>query len=89
MVKINFGKEFNKQYRNLLDNESDLNELIPAKITLFRNNPQDTRLDNHALTKTMERKWAFSITRNIRIVYEWTAKTTVRFLAIGAHEEVY
>jgi mRNA-degrading endonuclease YafQ of YafQ-DinJ toxin-antitoxin module len=52
-------------------------------------NPDDTRLDRHPLTKKMGGKWAFSITDDIRIVYEWLGKNTVRFLAIGKHRKVY
>ncbi|MBI2086543.1 hypothetical protein HYT74_04330 [Candidatus Daviesbacteria bacterium] len=52
-------------------------------------NPQDTRLKNHSLTGRMIGKWAFSITGDIRIVYEWLGKTAVRFLAIGGHKKVY
>ncbi len=37
----------------------------------------------------MKGKWAFSITDDIRIVYEWKTKNVVRFLAIGGHEKVY
>ena len=37
----------------------------------------------------MAEKWAFSITDDIRIVYEWLNKNTVRFLAIGGHNRVY
>ena len=59
------------------------------RIRWFKKNPHDTRLDNHLLTKKMIGKWAFSITDDIRIVYEWTNQTTVRFLAIGSHNKVY
>jgi len=55
----------------------------------LQHNPEDTRLRNHSLHKTMENKWAFSIRGDIRIVYVWIGKRTVRFLAIGGHEGVY
>ena len=37
----------------------------------------------------MKGKFAFSITNDIRIIYEWLGKNTVRFLAIGGHKKVY
>lgn len=58
-------------------------------IKRFRNNPVDTRLRNHQLHRTLFGQWAFSVTGDIRIVYEWMSKTTVRFVAIGRHEVVY
>lgn len=69
--------------------DPSLEKEVEKRTEWFRKNPQDTRLDNHNLTKRMEGKWAFSITDDIRIVYEWTNKTTVRFLAIGPHSKVY
>ncbi len=37
----------------------------------------------------MKGKFAFSITGDMRIIYEWLGKNTVRFLAIGGHKKVY
>lgn len=62
---------------------------VDARVHWFRNNPNDTRLRNHKLHKDLKGKWAFSVTGEIRIVYEWIGKTTVRFLAIGTHQDVY
>ncbi|OGG27543.1 hypothetical protein A3A64_02805 [Candidatus Gottesmanbacteria bacterium RIFCSPLOWO2_01_FULL_48_11] len=59
------------------------------RIRWFRKNPDDTRLRNHALHKKLAGKWAFSITGDIRIVYEWVGMSTVRLLAIGGHKMVY
>lgn len=72
--------------------EIDNNELldnIQYLIKLFIVNTEDTRLHNHALRKRMKGKLAFSITGDIRIIYEWLGKNKVRFLAIGGHNKVY
>lgn len=77
----------------MLDDVSHVNpdsiDVIRKKVKLFRHNPDDTRLDNHDLHGTMVDKWAFSITDDIRIVYEWIGTNMVRFLAIGPHATVY
>lgn len=88
MLKIEFTGEYLVMLKNLIADE-EVADLVAEKIVLFRNNPQDTRLRNHALTRSMASKWSFSITGDIRIVYEWLGKNTVRFLAIGTHQEVY
>lgn len=62
---------------------------VDGRTRLFEKNHTDTRLQNHPLHKRLEGKWAFSVNEDIRIVYEWIGKTTVRFLAIGRHETVY
>lgn len=63
--------------------------LVLKYINLFKKNSKDTRLGNHKLTGKMAGQYAFSITDDIRIVYEITGKNTVRFLAIGSHDKVY
>lgn len=50
---------------------------------------KDTRLDSHELTKRMEGGSSFSIDGDVRVVYEWTSKNTVRFLKLGGHKKVY
>lgn len=89
MTKIDFSGKFQKMYEDLVNKESDLKQVIFKKIELFRKNPNDTRLENHELTKRMAGKYAFSIDDDIRIVYEWIGKSTVRFLAIGRHSKAY
>ncbi len=89
MVKVEFKGKFSTMYRNLTKDDAELRDLIADTIRLFEKNPDDTRLDNHALTRKMSGKWAFRINDDIRIVYEWVGNNTVRFLAIGSHKEVY
>ena len=89
MLNIRLGRGYDQLYRNLIQNDSELKDRIIALINLFEKNPNDTRLSNHALTKKMKGKWAFSITDDIRIVYKWISKTTILFLSIGPHEQVY
>lgn len=89
MVRIKRSGKFDRMLDNLYLANEDLREVIRQRIKLFENNPNDTRLDNHPLRKRLAGKWAFSITGNIRIVYEWLGGNSVRFLAIGPHPGVY
>lgn len=89
MVRVEYHGKYQDDLNFLLDKEQDLFQEINKRIIWFQKNSNDTRLDNHALTERMEGKWAFSITGDIRIVYEWLGKSTARFLAIGKHSEVY
>jgi len=88
MIKIERTGKFN-QLLDELRLDPELKEEIDQRIRWFQKNPHDTRLGNHKLTQRMLGKWAFSITDDIRIVYEWLGETTVRFLAIGGHKKVY
>ncbi len=76
-------------YRNLVLCSPHIEELVIRKTNWFRKNPNDSRLRNHRLTKRMNGRHAFSITDDIRIVYKWVGKKSVRFLSIGTHKEVY
>lgn len=89
MIKIKRAGEFNQLLDELYIDNPELELEVSQRVHWFRGNPDDTRLNNHALTKKMEGKWAFSITDDLRIVYQWLGKTTVRFLAIGGHGRVY
>lgn len=89
MIKIILAGKFIKLLDELYIENPELELEVNQRVRWFQSNPDDTRLDNHLLTKRMEGKWAFSITDDIRIVYEWLGKTTVRFLAIGKHRKVY
>ena len=89
MIKIRRRGDFTRMLDELLVEDESFEQLIDMRIKWFQKNPNDTRLGNHTLTKKMTGKWAFSITDDVRIVYEWLSKTTVRFLAIGGHEQVY
>ena len=88
MLRIKYTGDFEENLRCYKGNLEIL-RLIDKRIKIFRKNPNDSRLRNHALTKKMKGKFAFSITDNIRIVYEWLGKSTIRFLAIGTHNKVY
>ena len=89
MVNIHRNGDYEQMLEELSDMDEGTLELVRAHVKLFRKNPEDTRLDNHPLHKRMKGKWAFSVDRDIRIVYEWVGKTTVRFVAIGRHQAVY
>lgn len=89
MPKIIRNSRFEEMYAEVCEEDSLLEPEIQQRIRWFKKNPNDTRLNNHELTKKMAGKWAFLITDDIRIVYEWLGKTTVRLLAIGGHKRVY
>lgn len=89
MLKIKQSGKYDSMLETLYEKNSALRKTVIEKTKLFRRNPHDTRLENHALRKTMKGKWAFSITPDIRIVYRWIGKNTVRFLAIGPHKQIY
>lgn len=89
MLKIELRESYLTDLEDLLNDSPDLRERIELAVKLFRKNPDDTRLVNHALKRRMVGKWAFSVTGDIRVVYLPLGKNEVRFIAIGGHSKVY
>lgn len=89
MIKVSLSGKYDLMYQGLIAKEQDFTLVVDQKIAIFRKNPQDTRLDNHLLKKRLKGKWAFSVTDDIRIIYKWCGKNSVRFLGIGPHALVY
>ena len=89
MPTVKFASSFNHDYRELLVKEPNIKSTVDERIKWFSLNSNDTRLKDHSLLRTMLGRRAFRITNDIRIVYTWSSKTTVRFLYIGPHSKVY
>lgn len=89
MIKISFFSSYEQDLLELFEKEPQLQNQIDISVDRFKENPHDTRLRTHALRKRLQGQYAFSVTNDIRIVFEWVGKTKVRFLAIGSHKNVY
>ena len=88
-MKIKYTGTFRRDLEVLLDEQPKLVEAIKWVMVTFERNPRDSRLGVHALKKRLKGKWAMWVTKDVRIVFEWWGKSTVRFLRIGGHSKVY
>jgi mRNA-degrading endonuclease YafQ of YafQ-DinJ toxin-antitoxin module len=75
--------------KRLHNQAPELDKEVEERIGWFVKKPKDERLANHPLGGDMTGLYAFSITDDIRITYQWLGKNRARLLAIGTHEEVY
>ena len=82
-MQIIYSPIFLRQYRKL---ELDIQKSAEMKEGIFRKNPFDTRLKTHKLHGRLSDLWAFSITRKIRITFEFGEHETVTFHEIGDHD---
>lgn len=89
MVNVKFTGTYYLGLQQLLVTQPQLKHKIEKAVVSFKRNPVDSRSMNHALRRKLEGKWAFCVTDDIRIVYEWLGKNTARFLTIGGHKNVY
>jgi len=69
MIKVIYSGEYHRYLKEFLPTE-EMVELVEGRTLLIRKNFDDTHLKNHPLTRRMEGRWSFSITDDIRIIYE-------------------
>lgn len=88
-MNIDFHVSYKKAYKKRISSQINLVSKTKERIDLFRNNPQNLILKDHALKGTQKTKRAFSVTGDIRVVYTKLDEDTVLFLDIGTHNQVY
>lgn len=79
---------FKKQYKKRILPHKTLDKRFEERYYLFRKDPSNPILRDHALTGTKKGYRAFSITGDIRVVYE-VRDDIAYFLDIGTHNQVY
>lgn len=89
LVKIRLSTSYQLDYRAFILKHPEIEKELRTKIKWFAKKPEDSRLRNHALTGKLRGYWAFSITNDIRIIYQWIGKNRVSFEGIGGHPKVY
>lgn len=88
-MQIVYHNHFEKAYRSRIKPHPTLIRKTKSRIKLFINDPQTPQLHDHALTGSKIGLRAFSITGDIRIIYQQASSSIVRFLDIGTHNQVY
>lgn len=87
-MRIEYHKNFVKNYKKRVANNPSLNAKFAARIRLFQSNPQSPVLRNHKLVGKKENYWSFSITGDIRVVYRLESDRVMLY-DIGTHNQVY
>jgi len=84
---IRSKKLFEKQFKKLPKN---LQAKALQKIEIFSKTPMDKSLKNHALQGKLKGLRAFSVTGDVRIIFqEVDGYVIVLFIAIGSHSQLY
>lgn len=84
---IRYHKKFIKRFNRLT---YKLQKKVSERIEEFKRNPNEQSLKNHALKGKMIGRKSFSITGDIRIIYEEHEDCThVLMLDVGKHTQVY
>jgi len=80
---IRFTSKFKKAYKKM---PKMVKLKAEKKEKIFRNDPFDSRLDNHKLHGKYKEDWAFTVTGQYRIMFTFATEEFVDFINIGTHE---
>lgn len=82
-MKIIYTSKFARAYKKLPES---IKIIAEKKEKIFRKNPHDTRLRTHKLKGDLGDFWSFSVSYQIRIIFEFGDEDTVYFHTIGQHD---
>ena len=83
---IETTKNFDKQYSKLNEKTK---ALFKNRITIFKDNPFDSRLRNHALKGRYLGYRSIDITGDVRALYTVKGNSIIIFGFIGSHGQLY
>lgn len=83
LVKIHYTSSFVKNFKNLSPEKQKIAIVQEGK---FRKDPFSPSLKTHKLTGKLKECWAFSITYNDRVVFQFISKQEAIFYKIGSHQ---
>ena len=88
-MNAKFSPSVQKELEKIQQKDRKLANRIEKQIALFEENPKHPSLHTHKLSGTMGNMWSISITMSIRMVYVFLDQSSVIFVKIGTHDEVY
>ncbi len=80
-----FKKTFNKLVRKNPESAFD----ILSSLLLFSQDPFNPKLATHKLSGDKSELWSFSVQYDLRIIFGFESGSSVIFVNIGSHDEVY
>lgn len=83
---IGTTKAFDKQYAKL---NLKVKDAFKRRVTVFKSNPFDTTLRNHALKGKYLGFRSIDITGDVRALYTTQGDTIIIFGFIGTHSQLY
>ena len=89
MIKVSWDPGFKRAYRKKVKNDAELKDRFGDVMELFAEDPFYSRLRTHKLTGKLEGLWAFSVSFDCRVIFNFVSKAEVLLIDIGGHNEVY
>jgi len=89
MIKLVWDEKFKKTLKKRISKSAALTTKFESKIKIFENDPFNPALRTHKLSGILKEYWAFSIDKDLRVIFRFINSNTVLFIDIGTHDEVY
>ena len=86
MINIITTKDYDKSFKK---KDKFIQNKAIERIKLFREDPFNVLLNNHALAGEHKDKRSFNVTGDYRIMFYYFNENTVVFSDIGTHPELY
>jgi len=88
-VIIQLHPKFRNAYKKRIFPFSELVSKTEERIKFFKENPRNPVLKDHGLRGRRSNLRSFSVTGDIRVIYQLVDKDNALFLDIGSHNQVY
>ena len=86
MINIITTKDYDKSFKK---KDKFTQQKALKRIRLFREDPFNALLNNHALAGEYKNRRSFNVTGDYRILFYYIDENTVVFSEIGTHPELY
>jgi len=86
---IKFKATFKKNFNKRIQNNRSLCNKYKQRLLLFIANPSNPILKDHVLIGKMKDFRSFSVTGDIRVIYQQESENILKFIDIGSHNQVY
>lgn len=85
-MKIIYSKQFKKKFQRLRSGEK---KKFEERTGIFMRDTSNLLLHDHPLHGVYSHLRSFSVTGDIRVLYEYVQKDTVLFIDIDTHSNLY
>jgi addiction module RelE/StbE family toxin len=85
-MQIHYTSRFKKRFNKL---PQKIQQVFEKKLRIFILDIHEKTLRTHKLKGNLSSFFAFSITRNYRVIFQILSRTLIVFVDIGTHNQVY
>lgn len=89
VVNLKYSRTFSKHFARRIGKNMMLSRAFDRRVEMFLSNPEHPLLRVHPLKGSKKGFYAFSVTGDIRVLYHVIDASTVEFIDIGTHAQVY